>query len=347
MENSLYMREIKTQRGVVHLVVILTILVLAAVVVGAFYFGRNFSLKHGGRPLTETIFPAGPVEPPEGEISFQKSFNLITIGPGANTAYIKEIKDLGANTVTLFYAAAISRESEFPGKTRMKQLISEAHKQGLQVEIRNSFAAEGDTTANVEETKRRMVDFAVDLAQFAQEQKVYRLAPFSEIDNNLFNYESQVSETAQTILREVKKHYEGQVGVGIAAPWRARDYDFSGYDYMSVSIYPKTQQSLDEYFQGSSDVSLQTVLSGARSIAERSGVETLIIGETGVFNPGEERWTAFETKILTKEEEADYYRRFFEATSNRVQGYSPAYFGYMGLQNDPAADVVREWYTKL
>lgn len=332
-------------RGLAHLIVIFVALVLALVIGGAYYFGKKFSVEHGTSSLLTK--EAKPVEPPDTEIAFQKSFNLISIGPGANPAYIKEVKGLGANMVTVFYAAAISKESTFPGKERVEKLINEAHRQGLQVEIRNSYSAEGDPIRDLEAYKQKMVDFAVDLAQFAQKHKVYRLAPFSEIDNNLFNHEEEVGRTAQLILSEVKKHYDGQIGVGIAAPWRAGNYDFSGFDYMSVSIYPKSKQSLDEYFQGSSDVSLETVLVGAKRIAEASGIDTLIIGETGVFNPGEDVWTAFETRTLTKDEEADYYRRFFEATSDKVQGYAPGYFGYMGVQNDPAEEVVRKWYSKL
>lgn len=307
--------------------------------------GKKASFEHG----TPGLFsgPQEPVEPPSTEITFQKSFNLVPVGPGANPAYIKAIKELGANTVTVFYAATIGREGQFPGKQNMARLIAEAHKQGLQVEIRNSYSAEGDPITDPEEYKKEMLSFAVDLAKFAQEHKVYRIAPFSEIDNNLFEHEEEVSETAQAILEEVRKHYSGQVGIGIAAPWRARDYDFSGFDYMSISVYPKREQTLDEYFQGNSEVSLGTVLAGARRVAEASGIDTLVIGETGVFNPGEERWTAFEAKIVSEEEEADYYRRFFEVTADKVQGYAPAYFGYLGVQNDPAEEVIKEWYSRL
>lgn len=324
-----------SQKGLVPLAVIVGILILLGTVATAFLFARKASL------------PQGPVEPPDTEITFQKSFNLISVGPGANPAYIKEMKNLGANMITIFWAATISRESGFPNKTRVAQLIAEAHRQGLQVEIRNSFSAEGDPISDFGQYKQGMLNFAVDLAGFAQENKVYRLAPFSEIDNNLLAYPNQIEPVAQEILREVRKHYRGQVGIGLAAPWRGTSYNFKGYDYMSVSVYVQRQTSVEDYFEGRADISLQTVLGGTRAVAQRSGIDTLIIGETGVFNPGEERWTAFETKIMNKEEEAGYYQTFFEATADQVQGYSPPYFGYMGVQNDPAAEVVKQWYGRL
>ncbi len=331
------MRFRKTVKGNVLVVVLIGVLILVGTVAVAFYFGKKASFEFGTAQVK-------PVEPPKSEIIFQKSFNLIA--PMASEKDIKAIKDLGANMVTFFYAAAVARESEFP-KARLAHLISVAHKNGLQVEIRNSFAAEGDSITDLNAYKKRMIDFASDLAKFAQENKIYRLAPFSEIDNNLFKHEKEVNQVAQDILGEVRKSYKGQVGIGIAAPWREAGYKFEGYEYMSVSIYPKKQDSLDEYFQGSSSLSLGAVLSVARKVAQRSGIDTLIIGETGVFNPGEEKFTAFQTKVLSKDEEADYYKNFFEATSDKVQGYSPVYFGYMAVKDEPAEAVVKEWYKKL
>ncbi len=325
------------EKGNALVAVLVGVLILVGTVAVAYYFSKKASFEYGTGEFK-------PVEPPNAKPTFQKSFNLISLM--ASEKDIKAVKELRANMVTFFYAAALGRENEFP-KARLAYLISVAHKNGLQVEIRNSFAAEGDPITDLNAYKKRMVDFASDLAKFAQENKVYRLAPFSEIDNNLFKHEEEVNQVARDILVEVRKYYKGQIGIGIAAPWREAGYKFEGFDYMSISIYPKKQDSLDEYFQGSSFVSLGAVLSVARKVAQRSGIDTLIIGETGVFNPGEEKFTAFQTKILSKEEEAQYYRKFFEATSGKVQGYSPVYFGYMAVKDDPAEEVVKEWYKKL
>lgn len=299
--------------------------------------------------------PVPPVTAPKTKITYPKSFNIFL---GADSvSEIKQAKALGANMVTLWPPTRTTDKNEVKlmmPLENLSQLVVGAHKAGLQVEIRNTFPADNPATAtSVQEFTENAKVYVAEVAQFAEKYHVYRITPFAEIDNNLFGNEAKVTQVAQELLAEAREHYQGKVGIGIAAPWREANYNFSGYDFLEVSVYPKKTEGVSAFFAPPEEVSNPAasalgVIAGARKVAQRSDNLPLYIAETGVFNPGEETITAFQAPVISKEAEADYYQRFFEETKNLVDGYAIYYGGqYMNIKDDPAEKVVKEWFSRL
>ena len=54
----------------------------------------------------------------------------------------------------------------------------------------------------------------------------------------MFNHCDKITELAEELLTEMRKHYNGQIGVGVVASWRDCGFTFNGYDYLTVSVYP-------------------------------------------------------------------------------------------------------------
>ena len=87
-----------------------------------------------------------------------------------------------------------------------------------------------------EKFKTNAIAYVVEFAQFAEKHKVYRIVPFGEIDNHMFNHCDKITELAEELLTEMRKHYNGQIGVGVVASWRDCGFTFNGYDYLTVKL---------------------------------------------------------------------------------------------------------------
>ncbi|MEK6886508.1 MAG: hypothetical protein AABW88_01630, partial [Nanoarchaeota archaeon] len=274
---------------------------------------------------------------------------------------ILRAKQLGANMITIWPARFIKNdEIEFSSPeqlgTQLGPLINTAHENGLQVELRESFGGEqiGDYTI----FKTNAIKHAVDFAKFGEKYKVYRIVPFGEVDNTLFNYCDKITEFSQELLIEMRKYYSGQIGTGIVGSWRDCDYSFKGYDYLTVSAYPQAQIGIDKWLIPNPDAvriidnnNLALMIEWSREVADRSGISILTIGETGVINPDDQkRSDAPSFSVGSKEKEAEFYSELFEQISSKVNGTSVFYNSlnnYFSVYNDPAEQVVKEWYGKL
>jgi len=288
-------------------------------------------------------------EPPNTIITYGKSLNMIS--DLVTPEDIIAAKELGANMVTLWPTRAI-RDDEiifFPAKGDLSNLINTAHKNGLQVELRNSYGF-GEEPTDLDKWKQSAINHVAEYAKFAEQHKVYRIIPFGELDNNLFEHPDQITEIAQDLLKEMRKHYSGQIGVGMVGTWRYSGYTFKGYDYMSISAYPQEQTGMDAWFTSTPEINLANVIAGARGVADNSGISILHIGETGVINPEDERSSGFNTIVVSKEKEAEFYDILFEKTSGDIEGVSVFYNSktdFMSIKDDPAEDTIKEWYNKI
>lgn len=286
-----------------------------------------------GERIGETI--GDVAEPPKTIITYAKSFNF---NAGHFTKDdILEAKNLGANMVT-FWPIRMVRNDEISTFTMadLPQMIGFAHKNGLQVELRSSIISP-DIAKDYEKYKINAIEHAAEYAKLAEKYKVYRIVPFAEVDNDLMNHCNKITEFSQAVLAEMRKHYSGKIGTGVAAPWRDCSFTFKGYDYLSVSAYPHND--------------LATSINWAREVAEKSGIKILHIGETGVFNPEDPSTPdMFQTTILDKAGEAEYYRDFFTKFSDKIDGISIFYNSGkvpMSINSDPAEEVVKGWYSKI
>lgn len=291
----------------------------------------------GGSPFSN--FPeeiiGNVADPPSTTITFGKSFNL---NAGQFTQQdILEAKELGANMVT-FWPIREVRDDEFTQfvLADLPQMIDFVHKNGLQVELRSSITFP-ELAKDYNKYKPNAIKHASEYAKLAEKYKVYSIIPFAEVDNDLMNHCKKITEFSQTILTEMRKYYSGKIGIGIAAPWRYCDFTFKGYDYLSISAYPHND--------------LATSINWAREVADKSGIQIVHLGETGVFNPGDnDTPDKFQTLKMSKDEEINYYEDLFVKFSDKVEGFSIFYNSGnvpMGINGDPAEVVVKQWYHKL
>ena len=288
------------------------------------------------------------VESPTTTITFAKTVNFNA--DQFTEQDISKAKELGANMVTIWPSRSFKDdEYTFSFPERLAPMINFAHKNGLQVELRSSFG--GEQITNYEKFRTNAIKHVAEFAKFAQKSKVYRIVPFGEIDNNLMNHCSNLTALSKELLHVMRKHYSGQIGTGVAAPWRDCGFNFEGYDYLTVSVYPQTQTGMDAWLTNEPEINLNSVTDWARTVADRSNIKILHIGETGVQNIGEKDpvWD-FQTVEVNKEKEAEFYQKLFELISNKVNGVSAFYnskTGFLGINGDPAEEVVKQWYSKL
>ncbi len=305
-------------------------------------------------PQTCAMFMGGgpggseAVEPPVTTITFAKTVNFNA--DQFTEQDISKAKKLGANMVTIWPGRAFKDdEYTFSFPERFAPMINFAHKNGLQVELRSSYG--GDTPRNYEKYKANALEHVADFAKFAEKYKVYRIVPFGEIDNNLISHCSKITEFSAKLLQEMRKHYSGQIGIGVVAPWRDCGFNFAGYDYLTASVYPQTQTGMDAWLTNEPEINLNSVTDWARTVADRSSIKILHIGETGVQNIGEKDPSGFfQTVAVSKEKEAEFYQKAFSLISAKVNGFSAFYnsrVSFLGINGDPAEKVVKEWYSKL
>lgn len=294
------------------------------------------------------------VNPPNTVITFAKTVNLIA--EQFTEEDIIKAKELGANMAT-FWAVRMIQNDEiifFPEVGGLSRMINTAHQNGLQVELRNSYAS-GSETKDYEKFKANAIEYVAEFAKYAEKHKVYRIVPFGEVDNNMINHCDKITELSQELLQEMRKHYSGKIGVGIVALWRDCGFTFEGYDYLTFSPYAQTQIGMDKWLTPNSDVpyilennNLMLTTKWVREVADRSGVSTIHIGETGVINPEDDRSSDFNTVVVSKEKEAEFYDIMFSQLSDKVDGVSVFYNSrtmFMTVNGNPAEEVVKDWYT--
>ena len=287
------------------------------------------------------------VDPPDIVITFAKTVNLNA--NGFTQEDIIKAKALGVNMVTLWPTRMVQNDETtfYPYVGEISQMVSFAHQNGLQVELRSSIGNE--KVKNYEKYKLSAISYVAEFAKFAEQNKVYRIVPLGEIDNDMVDHCDKITELSQELLVEMRKHYSGQIGTGIVAPWRDCGFTFEGYDYLTFSAYPQTQTGVDAWLTNGPEINLNSVTKWAREVADRSNIQILHMGETGVFDLEDDRSLGgFNTVVVSKEKEAEFYEKLFDLVGSEVDGVSAFYnskYDYIDINGDPAEEVVRDWYT--
>lgn len=294
------------------------------------------------------------VDPPNTVITFAKTVNFNA--EQFTEEDIIKAKQLGANMITL-WPARIINDNEilfFPQIGNLPNMINIAHQNGLQVELRSSFGSP-DVVNNYEKFKANAIAHVAEYAKFAEERKIYRIVPFGEVDNHMVNHCDKITELSQELLQEMRKHYSGQIGTGVIAPWRDCGFTFEGYDYLTFSPYAQTQIGMDKWLTPNPDVpyilennNLVLITKWVREVADRSGVSTIHVGETGVINPEDDRSSDFDTIVVSKGKEAEFFEKMFLQIGEKVDGVSVFYnskTNFMTINGDPAEEVIKKWYS--
>ncbi|MBI5872107.1 hypothetical protein HZB88_03395 [archaeon] len=294
------------------------------------------------------------VPKPNTTLNFYKGI-IINLYPGVYPNYplslmIVDAKNLHANIVDIWVDVGryAGEQSSFEYQVqRRAKLVELAHKNGLQVSLR--LVCPNKTTSSLE-----LATCLAEDAKIARQLDVYQVIAFGEIDSWLGKEEIQ--EYASKILEEIRKNYNGRVGIGFCCAVYEYDYNLFGYDFLLRSVYSRPDKDLDIWmFNMSGDqINLYDNINAVRQLANNSGIKEVVVGETGVCDPskkdpeGRDECWYMNTTHVTSKEEAKYYENFFGRTHNLVQGYFIFYiFPVMNIKDEPAEAVVQEWYGKL
>ncbi len=300
--------------------------------------------------------------PPEYKLKFIKG---LAFNPrfGFDVAEdIKKAKSLGANLIVIDLELEAIRYNE-PGiyltqgfeewQPRTIEIINEAHKQNLSVELRTVTRAgtdmrigpytDNETSAFLNNT----LVFFKGLADFAEQYGAARFTLYAETDNE-YNFGSRLGDINK-VLRElfetVNPRYSGKIGIGFTSKTFVDDivnYDASGYDYIAISAYPDDPNTNFGFYRNRILESLKT----AKDFAYGRQINEVVLGSFGV-NTDSGAPVPFKT-TKTQQEESEMYENIFIEHSNITNGYTVAYDTFMySVKDELAEQVVEKWYKSL
>jgi len=289
----------------------------------------------------------------------QLGMNLVSIHPEY------DLDENGRPTISRLW-----EEEERWGENWRRNLIAMinyAHILGLKVEIKNAevWGRNGIVWDDLEEKPdpedyiSGYLESTKRLAEIAEEYHIYQFCIWSEVDHivmqgkygaiDLYNvqvrglekdFENTITDWSKRMLNVIRERFSGKVGVGFSGMLNHLAYhqniDIKGFDFIEFSFYG---DAFEDYATNTPANTLLTI-EGYRKLAERNGINTIIIGETAL----EEKYP---DTPLSSSERQGIYHKFFEATNDRVDGYIlnsvVTYYNY-----DSDLEVVaREWFRKL
>jgi len=281
---------------------------------------------------------------------------------------IAAAKKLGANIIVIELELEAVRYNE-PSiyttqgyedwKPRTIQIINEAHKQGMHVELRTVTRAATDmrvgphTDNETSYFANQTVQLFKQLASFAQEYQAYKFTTYAEV-NNLYNWGNRPDSDVNTILSRivgaVRHEYSGKIGVGLTSAVFVdvqTNYNLGDYNYLLLSVYPDDIPDAQSYHKfGAYSNRIYETLKIAKLQAGQHGVKELVIGSFGV-NTDSSAPVPFKTTV-SQQAEADMYDNIFNTHSNNTQGYTVAYDTFMySVKGKPAEHVVGTWFRSL
>ncbi|HIH14101.1 MAG TPA: hypothetical protein HA224_02490 [Nanoarchaeota archaeon] len=299
---------------------------------------------------TPKFYPA-----PDFELVYVKG---LVIDPMANlSSYmqaIQEAKALGANLITIALETQVSDKDalEFAGQPTFDwkpvaiAMINEAHRNGLQVELR--LIAKRDTSRtpkNITQYAARTSVFFKGLGDFAQEYEVYMLTIYENIEDEyaFYNYKDRIGEFLPVFLGNATYFYKGKVGIGFSDNSLIDDkktYDVSGFDYLILNSYPVYKKvPWGDYPQRVADL-----IGVGTKLANRHGVKTVILGGWGLnSNPTPPYYISV---TVGQEQEKSAYENIKSKQMSKVDGVTVAYVTKAyGVRGRPAEEVARDWFS--
>lgn len=285
------------------------------------------------------------------EVTFTtfKGFNLAThmLSESDIVEDIAEVKNLGANLVgveIIFMFEGTSIEANMGETSRdpgryLSLMITEAHNQGLLVEIRPFpvIQATGEGTAeDFDELLENYKSFIEYWAAFAEEYNVYHFSVCIEIDllHQLFygdfSFEENLGEFARGLLPNVRAHYSGKVGVSLAPQNAAVEYDLTGFDYFGTSINLSDPLDYTDFTD-----SMTSQVANLQSVIDQGSFEAFIVEETDIVVLTEDETDAFGNPV-TAQSRAEYFANLFTTLASSMDG-----FYVNGLADDATWDLAK------
>ena len=304
---------------------------------------------------------------------------------------IKIAKEIGANWVCINHwveidwdTGEILPEEEVIGRGSkledVRKRIREAKALGLKVLLQvypeywiKGKSPEADTHGiegehgpfpNQEEFLRNATEFVLEIAKFAEDEKVDMLSPWCEM--NIFVDWNHSKKWAREILPKIKEIYHGEIlypkgelvwkKYGLEPEGDLSFWNFSGYDYVSADVFDNVyffDEEYSRYSQGYESYRwfLRQLVRFLEELNERDKTKGIILGsEIGL----PEQFLSEEVKRGKSIEEVvkNVWEILFEETSGRVKGYF--FFPWRGkhtIPTDPPisfeadfAEFLKEYY---
>jgi len=270
-----------------------------------------------------------------------------------------QAKQSGANWVGIMYFIEVDwdtgeflpEEGHQPHASKRKDIIArikQAKKAGLKVllQIYPEYWIKGKSPqlnthpielqhgpfSNQEEFLKRATQKTIELAKFAEEQKVDMFSPWCEM--NIFVDWEHTKKWTQEILPKIREVYSGLVAppkgeitwdkYGLQKEGDLSYWDFSGYDYVWADVFDSNYHlnGLNGPCQNEKDYRqyIRTLLTFLQKLKEKSGAKGIILGsEIGVA----EQFLAKETEKGKDPREMvkNLWRILFEESYQKVDGY--------------------------
>ncbi|MEA3356956.1 MAG: hypothetical protein U9Q67_00775 [Patescibacteria group bacterium] len=293
----------------------------------------------------------------------------IPVPPDWFTAYkdLDRMKEDGINTVSIG-PFALNHAMSIIQRPFVAQFVNKAHQKGMAVHIAVNCWGPGFDTHNPHpEMKDLLTKEALYWAEFSEKHNVEFFSPQNEGDVVLGR--AGYEDWAQEILPQIREIYAGKVvlkvGNVMAAEPSEVDYtiriesfdpngafdvligfpDTAGYDYLMIDIFPPDHLEDNEKFLGD----LERILLAAQEEVEKKNIDGVMIGEFGypLEKPGLSA-SIMPGPISTPEEQAEYIDGYLETVMPLADGV--IYCGWSmqgyGFKDEPAEDVIKEWFTK-
>ncbi len=308
--------------------------------------------------LTQVLIKQEPkfIPAPKTELKFIKG---AIINPRTKDLdYISAIGDakkLGANLVTIALETEIDEKGgiEFSGKPRFDwkpatiAMINEAHRQGMQVELRTIAVPDTRQPKNSTGYINYAGQFFQDLGDFAQEYQVYMLTVYENMEDvhNMGLYRDKINPALKVILGNVTTFYKGEVGIGFSDSTYLEEktfYDISGYNYLILNSYPV----YNKVPWGDLPLRIGELVQATVPLKKQQGIKRVILGGFGVNSDKTPPY--YMAITTTQENEKLAYEKIFELQANKTDGITVAYATKVyGAKGKMAEQTVKEWFGKL
>ncbi len=235
-----------------------------------------------------------------------------------------------------------------------KKIVNEAHRNGLQTELRLGTRVETDvrngpiTDNETDYYRNATLRFFTNISTFANEYKIDRLTIYGEVDNlkNWGHRTEFINLVLQDVKDEIRKHYRGKIGVGfssVALVDRRMDYNIAGYDYILFSAY--TNDYNTDF--GSYESRVYETYKYAKKMAGHRQITDITAGQLGVYDKNDTRYD-YQSVIVTEKEEAAMWDSFFSRFGSEFSGFTIGCGTYAySVCGEKSEAVVKEWFGKL
>ncbi|MEW5691791.1 MAG: hypothetical protein AB1765_00680 [Candidatus Hydrogenedentota bacterium] len=289
----------------------------------------NFNSKNQIGFENLPYFSSEPIPGPKTDITFFKGSYIILQYP--IDIPLKKAKEIGANSVSIvvdFDLLKRGREYWSERKYEIINAINLAHKLGLIVQLSGGFyIVEKNITHYIksyEEYKEAYIVSVVELAKIANEYLVERFEVSREIDvvtSRFVEYEGWVEhwdcwehkkfvklieEFAHKLFIEVKKYYNGKIGIGFCEP--KKYVKLPDYDFIGITVY-----SGGEPYNMARNA-IKYIYNARKHTGDFNRIKELVLGEVAIgwLDEGIE---------LNSEQKKKIYNEFFYATNHLIDGY--------------------------